>query len=136
MVWRVTVIIVSLGVLLASACRPAATPTRTPAPTPVVTATPTTTATPAPSATPASLAEYFPPGAGRDTIILYCGNCHSLVRPLLTRKSPAAWVDFISTHPGTEFVPEEAMKSLLEYVSVNFGPDDTIPSLPPELVAW
>jgi hypothetical protein len=54
----------------------------------------------------------------------------------MTRKAPEAWADFLKSHPGTELLPEETFKSLLEYVTVNFGPDDPVPDVPPELRSW
>ena len=121
MLQRGIAILMSTGVLLASACSPAAKPTQAPIPTP--------SSTP----TPGSLAGFFPPGPGREEVIFYCGNCHSLVLPLVARKAPEAWVDFIKSHPGAGFLPEETMKSLLEYITVNFGPDDPVPEIPPGL---
>ena len=117
----------STGVLLGAACRPAAKPTPTPVPTP------TAVPTPAPTPTPGSLAAFFPPGPGREEVIFYCGNCHSLALPLVARKAPEAWMDFIKSHPGAAFLPEETVKPLLEYIAVNFGPDDPVPEIPPGL---
>jgi len=42
-------------------------------------------------------------------------------------------VDFIESHPGAAFLPEETLKPLLEYIAVNFGPDDPVPEIPPGL---
>ena len=33
-----------------------------------------------------------------------------------------------------EFLTEETMKLLLAYITANFGPDDPVPQIPPELV--
>src|SRR3990170_1247414 len=121
MLRRGIAILMSTGVLLGAACRPAAKPAPTPVPTP------------APTPTPVSLAAFFPPGPGREEVIFYCGNCHSLSLPLVARKAPEAWVDFIKSHQGAAFLSEETMKFLLEYVTVNFGPDDPVPEIPPGL---
>ena len=117
----------STGVLLAASCRTAAKPAPAPIPTPTPVPTPSSTPT------PGSLAEFFPPGPGREEVIFYCGNCHSLSLPLVARKASEAWVDFIKSHPGAAFLSEETMKFLLEYVTVNFGPDDPVPEIPPGL---
>ncbi|MFH1483768.1 MAG: hypothetical protein ABIG98_05915 [Chloroflexota bacterium] len=42
-------------------------------------------------------------------------------------------MDFIKSHPGAEFLPEETLKPLLEYLTANFGPDDPVPEIPPGL---
>ena len=127
MLRRGIAIVMSAGVLMGAACRPAARPAPTAVPTP------TTVPTPAPTPTPVSLAAFFPPGPGREEVIFYCGNSHSLALPLVARKAPEAWVDFIKSHPGAAFLSEETMKFLLEYVTVNFGPDDPVPEIPPGL---
>jgi len=114
----------STGILLGAACRPAAKPTPAPIPTPTPLPTPSSTPT------PGSLAGFFPPGPGREEAIFYCGNCHSLSLPLVARKAPEAWVDFMKSHPGAAFLSEETLKPLLEYLTTNFGPDDPVPEIP------
>jgi hypothetical protein len=141
MLRRGTAVLLGAGVLLAAACRPAARPAPTPAvtPTPGATATPASTPTAAPTAsptTPQDLTAYLPPGPGRDLVILYCSDCHSVARPLVTRKSPQAWADFLDSHSGTQTLSPDVLQALIAYFAANFGPNNPTPNLPPELLQW
>ena len=142
MLRRWALLLALAGGLLLAACGPLASPQPTPNPTPTPAPSPARTpaATPTPAPAPWSppvgslnINDYLPPGPARDIVINACANCHSLVRILLNRRPREGWESFLNSHEGAVILPEETMKSLLEYFAANFGPDDPLPEIPPEL---
>ncbi len=143
---RVLAVAIVVGLLVAACSRgaktPTPTPTRTPtpiaSPTPGTTPTPTGTPTPTASPTPTptglfvDLNKIFPPGPGRELVLRYCLNCHSVVFVIPgSDKGRDAWMNHKLTHATYIRAASPAELDLMyEYLSNTFGPDKPIPELP------
>lgn len=161
---RFLLAVLATGVLL-SACsrRPAKTetpvPTLVPTPTPTSGLTPTATAAPTPTPTPTStppptatptpavdqqaevreyLAKVFPPGPGRDDVLLVCTSCHGIQVIILAGplKDEGSWGYTRDAHEalGVDRGDEKQFALIFEYLIEHFGSDKPPPPPPPALL--
>ena len=79
----------------------------------------------------AAWGQQWPDGAGKDTTLQLCGQCHKADVIQEHRQSSDDWKASIQKmiSAGAEGTPEQ-FAAVLEYVSRNFGPSGTVPTPP------
>jgi len=118
-----------------------ATPTPVPATATPVPATPTSvpsTATPTTEANRVNLSDFFPPGEGRDLVLMNCGNCHSVGAIVVVQFTEDQWQTNQNCHRARFIgLSEEDFETIYDYVKTNFYPGRPVPDLPKEfLMGW
>ncbi len=77
----------------------------------------------------------FPPGDGRDLVLLNCTNCHTFVPIALARKTPDEWRSHRTQHrdrvPG---LTDAQVDIVYAYLTTNFAPGRPLPELPEDLL--
>lgn len=77
----------------------------------------------------------FPPGEGRELVLTNCTNCHSFVPIVIVGFNSAEWDRNAADHyDRVSGLTEDQRAVLYAYLKENFGPDDPVPDLPPELL--
>ena len=134
-----------IGVFLVSCVAPVvpvsiATVSISPLPSPTATTIPPTlTATTVPptysgATTRVNIDELMPPASGREPVLFYCVNCHSIAPIVITRWTETEWTAFVNMfHRDRVPVSEEEWDQMLNYLIVNFPPGRPVPQLPEEL---
>ncbi len=112
---------------------PAAKPTTAPAAPAGVTAA----GGAAPAAKPGALDlnAIFPPGPGKDLVLQNCTSCHTIV-PIVTGQKPRGqWEVTKNNHlQRVSGLQRDQIDTIFTYLENNFGPDNPVPQLPPELL--
>ena len=77
----------------------------------------------------------FPAGAGRDLTLQNCTSCHNIV-PIVTGQKPRGqWETIKNDHvQRVSGLPKDQLDTVFTYLENNFGPDNPVPQLPPELL--
>lgn len=77
-----------------------------------------------------------PPDDGRDLIIENCMACHSIAPILVSQKTAGEWQGTMVNHRSNMGgVSDADYERMTVYLTKHFGPDHTIPDLPPELLS-
>lgn len=131
----------AVAIVLVACLGPVPTPTAFPTPIPVFVATPETpTAQPTSNeksagTTQVNLDALAPPGTARDSLIMYCGNCHSFVCAMLGQRTREHWEQVKLLHKNEHMVdmPSQDYDFLFLYLELNFNDQKPVPDLPPAL---
>ena len=121
-------------------------PIELPQPTDIPTIEPTSTQIPEPTAAPTQeagtyqagsvdLDEIFPPGPGKELVLMNCTICHNFVPVVIVGFNVEEWDRNALDHRGRVASMSDAdFATLYAYLKEKFGPDNPIPDLPPELL--
>jgi cytochrome c5 len=128
---------VTLGVLIGSfACSEAGAPGTTanqssPAPA-AQTGGAQAAATPSPAAAaagePANVADIFPPGPGRETVLNSCGSCHNLACSAIGQRTAARWDSLLDSHKDK--IPDADARAAFTYLKSHFNEANPEPKVP------
>ena len=78
--------------------------------------------------------ELMPAAPGREPVLFYCINCHTIAPIVITRWTEIEWTAFVNMfHRARVPVSEAEWDQMLDYLVTNFAPGRPIPPLPPEL---
>jgi hypothetical protein len=81
------------------------------------------------------LDKIFPPGPGKDLILMGCTGCHSFVPLVIVRFNKEEWERNARDHRDRVSSMSDAdFATVYAYLEANFGPDSTVPDLPQELL--
>ncbi len=86
-------------------------------------------AAPAPAVEPATVADIFPPGAGRDEVLNSCTSCHNVACAAIGQRSAERWNALKESH--RENAPGADLDAIFGYLTENFGADKPEPRVPP-----
>ena len=79
--------------------------------------------------------ELFPPGEGRELVLQYCTNCHTITPILLTRFDADGWKSHRANHQSRVPGLTDAQADILwAYLTEHFNPSRPIPELPEEML--
>jgi hypothetical protein len=143
--FRLSALTLALGALVAAlACSSAEAPApggTTAAPPAAQSATPATTpqsASPAnaqsgsSAAEPANVAEIFPAGPGRDTVLNNCASCHNLACSAIGQRPTARWDSLQESHKDK--IPDADARAAFSYLKSHFNDANPEPKVPPKFL--
>jgi hypothetical protein len=74
--------------------------------------------------------------ASRATILANCTNCHAITPIVKAQKTKQQWTAMMSQHRDrVEAVSEADIKKMTTFLQAHYNPQNTPPTLPPELEA-
>ena len=135
--WSPLAAVIVSGCVLA-ACGPSDNTAQAPASTPAASQpqpqpTPATAAIAA--AKPLSVADLFPPGAGRDQVLDTCGTCHPVACSARGQRTAAQWDRIMETHKDKlTSVSGENLNALFSYLKAHFNDTTPEPQIPAEFL--
>jgi mono/diheme cytochrome c family protein len=78
-----------------------------------------------------NLDEIFPPGEGRDLVLVNCLTCHGLVRIVWGQRDAARWGPVKNRHRERLIgLSDEEFNTLFAYLVENFNATKPVPDLP------
>lgn len=80
---------------------------------------------------PATVADIFPEGNGRQTVLNNCASCHAVACTAIGQRSDGRWSDLREAH--REHVPtlsEAELTAAFAYLQANFGANRPEPNVP------
>ncbi len=80
---------------------------------------------------PATVADIFPEGNGRQTVLNNCASCHAVACTAIGQRTDGRWGDLREAH--REHVPtlsEAELTAAFAYLQANFGADRPEPNVP------
>jgi hypothetical protein len=80
------------------------------------------------SAEPANVAEIFPPGPGRDTVLNSCGSCHNLACSAIGQRPAARWDALRESHKDK--IPDADASAAFAYLKSHFNDANPEPKVP------
>ncbi len=87
------------------------------------------------TSTRVNIDEIFPPDQGRDLMLQYCVNCHTITPTALARRTPGEWATHRLDHQPRVGGLSDAQADLLwGYLVKHLAPGRPIPELPPDLL--
>jgi len=84
------------------------------------------------STEPATVADIFPPGAGRSAVLDNCGSCHNLACSAIGQRPDARWDALKTSH--VEKVSGPDLNVLFDYLKANFSDSKPEPKVPPRFL--
>lgn len=84
------------------------------------------------SVEPATVADIFPPGAGRSAVLDNCGSCHNLACSAIGQRPDARWDALKTSH--VEKVSGTDLNELFDYLKANFSDNKPEPKVPPRFL--
>jgi cytochrome c5 len=81
---------------------------------------------------PATVADIFPPGAGRDLVLNNCGTCHNTACSAIGQRTNARWDSLKESH--VEKVSGADLNVMFEYLKANFNDSKPEPNVPPSFL--
>ena len=131
---HVLAVVATASILLASCAAPVAQSGGAPAGQPGGPAPPAGS-NPAGRPTQLNMDEIFPPGEGRELVLQYCTNCHTITPIALARETPEWWANHRTQHrPRVVGLSDQQADLIWSYLTKNFNPDRPVPDLPKELL--
>ena len=85
------------------------------------------------AAAPATIADLFPPGAGREAVLNTCGSCHNLACSTIGQRTAARWDALKESHK--EKVSDADVDATFAYLKANFNDSKPEPKVPPKFLA-
>ena len=84
------------------------------------------------SPAPTTVADLFPPGAGRDPVLNNCGSCHNLACSTIGQRTNARWDSLKESHRDN--VPGADLDVVFAYLKANFNDSKPEPKVPPKFL--
>ncbi len=84
------------------------------------------------AAEPSSVAEIFPPGPGRDTVLNSCASCHNLACSAIGQRPPARWDSLKESHKDR--IPDADASAAFAYLKSHFNDANPEPKVPPKFL--
>ena len=84
------------------------------------------------TAEPKTVADIFPAGAPRDSVINNCGSCHNLACAAIGQRSAERWDSLKEGHKDK--VAGADLNAMFDYLKANFNPTNPEPKIPPRFL--
>ena len=84
------------------------------------------------AAVPATVAEIFPPGPGRDTVLNGCASCHNLACSAIGQRPAARWDALKEAHKDR--IPDADATAAFAYLKSHFNDANPEPKVPPQFL--
>jgi mono/diheme cytochrome c family protein len=81
---------------------------------------------------PATIADLFPPGAGREAVLNNCGSCHNLACSTIGQRMAARWDALKESHK--EKVSDADLDAAFAYLRATFNDSRPEPKVPPKFL--
>lgn len=81
---------------------------------------------------PKTVADLFPPGAGREPVLNNCGSCHNLACSTIGQRTAARWDALKQSHE--EKVADADLGAAFSYLKANFNDSAPEPKVPPKFL--
>lgn len=96
---------------------------------------PAAAASASPVAEPASVADLFPPGAGRDMVMNTCGSCHAVACSTIGQRSAARWNSLKEGHRDRlQNTSTADLDAIFGYLATHFNDTTPEPKVPPRFL--
>ena len=90
---------------------------------------------PTPPAAPFTVADIFPPGAGREMVLDTCGSCHPVVCCARGQRTAERWDSIHQGHKDKlSGRPAADLEAMFTYLKTNFNDAKPEPKVPPEFL--
>jgi hypothetical protein len=81
---------------------------------------------------PSSVADIFPAGPGRDTVLNNCASCHNLACSAIGQRPPARWDSLQESHKDK--IPDADARAAFSYLKSHFNDANPEPKVPPKFL--
>lgn len=83
-------------------------------------------------ATLTNVAEIFPPGPGRDTVLNNCSSCHNLACSAIGQRPTSRWDELKEAHKDK--IPDADATAAFAYLKSRFNDANPEPKVPPQFL--